>query len=136
MASTPNQPIPESPVPQTPTPDIPPAIEPQVPPPSQPEPGLPDLTDDPPPETVNLSQEDESTQAQTYGEAAQQLDSDKFVLEDSSKPVSGDVGDDVQDLVDHMRDMEASGRIDMDAYRGERNDDDEEDTLGPAAARE
>ena len=26
--------------------------------------------------------------------------------------------------------------FDMDAYRGERNDDDEEESLGPAAARE
>src|SRR3546814_6146883 len=30
-----------------------------------------------------------------------------------------------------MRQMEQSGRIDMDAYRGERSDDDEEDELGP-----
>lgn len=136
MASTPNQPVPENPVPQNPTPDIPPAIEPQVPPPSQPEPGLPAPSDDPPPETVNLSQEDEPTQAQTFGKAAQNLRSDKFVLAESRKVVSGKVDDDVQDLVDHMRGMAASGRIDMDAYRGERNDDDEEESLGSAAARE
>ncbi|WP_276516798.1 hypothetical protein [Sphingopyxis granuli] len=30
-----------------------------------------------------------------------------------------------------MRQMERSGRIDMDAYRGERSDDDEEAELGP-----
>ena len=36
----------------------------------------------------------------------------------------------VQDLVDHMRQMDSSGRIDMSAFRGERNDDDEEGMLG------
>ena len=41
--------------------------------------------------------------------------------------------DDAQDVVDHMNQMERSGRLDMDAYRGERNDDDEPETLGEAA---
>ena len=41
--------------------------------------------------------------------------------------------DDAQDVVDHMNQMERSGRIDMDAYRGERSDDDEPETLGEAA---
>jgi hypothetical protein len=31
-----------------------------------------------------------------------------------------------------MKQMESSGRIDMDAYRGERNDDDEEGLFGEA----
>lgn len=131
MASTP-----ENPVPNVPSPEIPPAIEPQVPQPPQTQPDLPDLTDVPPPETNNVSQDDEPAQAQEYGEAALHLADDKYVLDDSRKVTNGDIEDDVQDLVDHMHDMQASGRIDMDAYRGERNDDDEEGSLGPAAARD
>lgn len=46
-------------------------------------------------------------------------------------PATG-ADNDVQDLVDHMHDMVRSGHIDMDAYRGERSDDDEEGALGPA----
>lgn len=41
--------------------------------------------------------------------------------------------DDTQDVVDHMHQMERSGQIDMDAYRGERSDDDEPDSFGEAA---
>ena len=51
-------------------------------------------------------------------------------LGDSGKAPSRGEGDDAQDLVDHMRQMERSGRIDMDAYRGERSDDDEDGELG------
>jgi len=36
----------------------------------------------------------------------------------------------VPDLVDRMKQMDASGRLDFDAFRGERNDDDEEGMLG------
>ena len=79
------------------------------------------------PETVNREQQDEEAQAQSVAEAARHSPR----LEDSDKtPVRGD-SDDAQDLVDHMRQMDRSGRIDMDAYRGERSDDDEEDELGP-----
>ena len=39
-------------------------------------------------------------------------------------------GDSTQDLVDHMRDMERSGRIDMGAYRGEDNMDDDDGKYG------
>ena len=58
-----------------------------------------------------------------YAEASQ-LDSTK-----SDEP--GEIMDDAsQDLIDHMRDMEQSGRIDMSAYRGEPNMDDNEDKYG------
>lgn len=120
--------------PQKPEIDIP-----QVVPPPLMEPKddpVPDLHDDPPPETVNVSQEDEAEQAQSVADGQLQADHDRFGLSPSSKVRSGDIDDDVQDLVDHMNDMVASGRIDMDAYRGERNDDDEEGSLGPAGARE
>ena len=40
------------------------------------------------------------------------------------------MGDSTQDTIDHMRDMESSGRIDMDAYRGEPNHDDNVDKYG------
>ena len=82
------------------------------------------------PENLNSEQDDESSQAQTVADEARGRSSDDFGLEDSAKVPSGDESDDVQDLVDHMRQMERSGRIDNDAFRGERNDDDEEDLLG------
>ena len=79
------------------------------------------------PEARNREQDDEAAQAQSVAEAARR----EARLEDSDKKPNGDASDDVQDLVDHMRQMERSGRIDMDAYRGERSDDDEDDELGP-----
>lgn len=79
------------------------------------------------PEARNREQDDEEAQAQSVAAAAR----GEARLEDSDKKPGGDEGDDVQDLVDHMRQMERSGRIDMDAYRGERSDDDEDDELGP-----
>ncbi len=85
-----------------------------------------------PPETVNLSQDDEDAQSQTVAASVSNSGPDDFGLEDSDKVNSGSDEDDVPDLVDHMHDMARSGRIDMDAYRGERNDDDEEGALGPA----
>lgn len=78
------------------------------------------------PEAHNREQDDEEAQAQSVAEAARRERS----LEDSDKARSGDETDDVQDLVDHMRQMERSGVIDMDAYRGERSDDDEDGELG------
>ena len=85
-----------------------------------------------PPETMNMPQEDEAAQAQTVATAANGRSSDNFGLEDSIKVSSGDPDDDVQDLVDHMQDMVRSGRIDMGAFRDERNDDDEDGALGPS----
>jgi len=40
---------------------------------------------------------------------------------------------DEPDLVDRMEQMVSSGRIDTDAFAGERNDDDEESPLGELA---
>jgi hypothetical protein len=51
---------------------------------------------------------------------------DAYGVDDSIKVTTGDEEDDSQDLVDHMRDMLHSGRIDLDAYRGERSDDGED----------
>lgn len=121
--------------PPTPEIDNPPSVPPLMEPKDDP---VPDVHDDPPPETVNVSQDDEPDQAQSVADEALHGGGRDQGLSDSTKPGSGgiDDDDDVQDLVDHMHDMVASGRIDMDAYRGERNDDDEEGSLGPAAAQE
>ncbi len=84
------------------------------------------------PENQNSEQDDEGSQAQTLADESLRGSSGDFGLEDSDKVSSGDDSDDVPDLIDHMRQMERSGRIDNDAFRGERNDDDEEDSLGEA----
>jgi hypothetical protein len=81
------------------------------------------------PETFNDEQEDVDSQAQSIAEEARNKDAFSSPL-DSIK-VNGGIDDDsTQDLIDHMRDMEQSGRIDMDAYAGEENLDDNEDKYG------
>jgi hypothetical protein len=84
------------------------------------------------PEARNREQDDEDAQAQSVAEAARR----DRPQEDSDKVSRGDDSDDVQDLVDHMNQMERSGVIDMDAYRGERSDDDEDDGLGPGGVED
>lgn len=85
------------------------------------------------PELHNAEQDDE--QEQTHSVAADALDAEArkgSPLDSSRSDEPGEIMDDsTQDLVDHMRDMEQSGRIDMDAYRGEPNLDDNEDKYGP-----
>lgn len=97
------------------------------------------------PEAANLEQDDESDQAQTVADEAlgraeggpgTGRGAERFGLDDTEKVKSGDETDDVQDLVDHMRQMETSGRIDMSAFAGERNDDEEEGRFGPGAEEE
>jgi hypothetical protein len=84
-----------------------------------------------PPETDNSEQEDEDAQAQTVADEARGRTASSTGLSDSEKVNSGDESDDAQDLVDHMKQMDSSGQIDMSAFRGERNDDDEDGMLGP-----
>ncbi len=89
------------------------------------------------PETFNSEQDDEAAQAQTVSDDAIGGIADRASAHESRRggatnPAQIDP-DDAQDVVDHMNQMERSGRIDMDAYRGERNDDDEPETLGEAA---
>lgn len=79
------------------------------------------------PETHNSEQDDEESQAQTVADQANALRKGDPT---SSVKVGGG---DTQDLVDHMRDMESSGRIDMGAYEGEENMDDNEDKYGDGA---
>lgn len=83
------------------------------------------------PETVNREQDDGEQAQDVAAEALGQGDPS----EDSEHVGGGDRygldADDAQDVVDHMEAMVADGRIDNDAFRGERNDDDEPDALGP-----
>lgn len=93
-----------------------------------------DLAPDATPELHNAEQDDEDAQAQTVSDEV--LRGSDLGLSDTAKVPTGDDSDDVQDLVDHMRQMETSGQIDMGAFAGERNDDDEEDRYGSAAEEE
>lgn len=134
MADTPDPRIPAAPDPPKPEIEPPHVVPPVFTPIDDP---VPDLHDDPPPEIVNFSQdEDESEQAQTVAAQELRADGSEPGLSQSTKVRSGDIDDDVPDLVDHMKEMVSSGRIDMDAFRGERNDDDEEGGLGPDGARD
>ena len=95
-----------------------------------------DRSDDAP-ETFHGEQEDEGAQAQTVADDAIRGLADEQASVESEHGGSTNPAqiepDDAQDVVDHMNQMERSGRIDMDAYRGERSDDDEPDTLGEGA---
>jgi len=81
------------------------------------------------PEMHNDEQDDEPSQAQSIAEEARHRAGEGSPL-DSIKVHRGIDDDSTQDLIDHMRDMEQSGRIDMDAYAGEENLDDNEDKYG------
>lgn len=90
-------------------------------------------TEDLAPENQNAEQDDEDAQSQTLADAALGRSSDDLGLEDTEKVPTGEEGDDVEDVVDHMRQMVSSGRIDNSAYTGEPNYDDDEDKYGPGA---
>ena len=92
-------------------------------------------TDTPKTAPDNREQDDEGAQAQTVaGDALEGATTDGDPGEDSDHGGTTNpaqiIPDDSQDVVDHMEQMESSGIIDMDAYRGERNDDDEAGMLG------
>ena len=76
------------------------------------------------PEAHNSEQDDEQAQAQTVA-----ADADALRRGDPTSSVKA-ASTEVPDLVDHMRDMETSGRIDMGAFRGEPNMDDEDEAYG------
>ncbi|WBY16810.1 hypothetical protein PF049_01175 [Erythrobacteraceae bacterium WH01K] len=86
------------------------------------------------PENHNDEQDDHRNQAQKVAREAQQTTRETGSPTESTKSdnSSGLMGDSTQDTVDHMRDMESSGRIDMDAYKGEPNHDDNVDKYGKA----
>lgn len=85
------------------------------------------------PENFNSEQDDEAAQAQTVSDdAMRNIPNGESEHGGTTNPAQI-YADDTQDVVDHMNQMERSGQIDMDAYRGERSDDDEPETLGEAA---
>lgn len=92
---------------------------------------MPERPEDPAPETVNDEQEDEATQAQAVAEAAFARSTAAQGLGNTTK-ARGGIGenDDVEDLVDHMNQMDTSGTIDMSAYDGEETMDDLEGRYG------
>ena len=84
------------------------------------------------PETHNDEQDDHRSQAQEVAEQAESVTGETGSPTESTK-VSDSIavqGASKQDTVDHMRDMESSGRVDMDAYAGEPNHDDNVDKYG------
>lgn len=81
------------------------------------------------PEAHNSEQDDEQAQAQTLADEALGRRS-AVEGSDSERTGSEDESGGEQDLVDHMKQMVSSGRIDMSAFRGERSDDDEDGILG------
>jgi len=86
-------------------------------------------------ESQSQEQDDEDAQAQTVADDAMRgFASDATVSSDSEHGGTTNpaqiIPDDDQDVVDHMQQMEKSGQIDMDAFRGERSDDDESGMLG------
>ena len=96
----------------------------------QPDPKSPDFND---PDAQNAEQDDEGSQAQDV--AADALARGNGPREGSGSEHGGHtnpaqiIPDDVQDLVDHMEDMDRSGRIDMGAFDGEDNMDDEDGSI-------
>ena len=84
------------------------------------------------PETHNDEQDDHRAQSQTLADEALGRKPVDYGSPTESVKVNGDNLDEdsSQDLIDQMRGMESSGRIDMGAYRGEDNMDDNEDKYG------
>ena len=82
------------------------------------------------PEVHNSEQEDEDAQAQIFAEEALGRRSAFAARASEQVPAPGDDSGGTPDLVDRMNQMVSSGRIDMSAYRGERNDDDDDSLLG------
>lgn len=86
------------------------------------------------PETHNDEQDDHRSQAEEVAEQARSTTTEARSPTESTKSEnsSGLMNDSTQDTIDHMRDMESSGRIDMSAYSGEPNMDDNEGKYGEA----
>jgi len=93
----------------------------------------PRLNQDLAPEAHNAEQEDEDSQAQTLADEALGRRSDFVISESEKVGGGGEIGSGTPDLVDDMNQMASSGRIDMSAFRGERNDDDETGIYGEEA---
>lgn len=91
----------------------------------------PDIND---PDAQNAEQDETGTQAQDIAEDA--LSEPWHPREGEGESRHGGktnpaqiIPDDVQDVVDHMKDMDRSGHIDMDAFDGEEPMDDEDGSI-------
>ncbi len=84
------------------------------------------------PEQHNDEQDDHRSQAHTISQDAQKLTQEVRSPTESEKGTrSSDIlGNATQDMIDRMKDMESSGRVDMDAYAGEPNHDDNDGKYG------
>ncbi len=84
------------------------------------------------PETHNDEQDDHRAQAQEVAQQAQSLTEETGSPTESVKNANTQtpIGSSEQDVIDHMRDMESSGRVDMGAFSGEPNHDDNVDKYG------
>ena len=89
-------------------------------------------TDDLAPENENSEQVGAYDQAQTVAEQAQGV-STSILNSDSDHAPSGLTAPDAQDVVDHMNQMERGNTVDMSAFRGEPNHDDNVDKYGESA---
>lgn len=84
-------------------------------------------------ETRNREQHDEDAQAHDVAEAARRPGSAATSPLESVKPETNDndvAPDSTGDLIDEMRRMEGAGQIDMSAFAGEPNHDDEPGAYG------
>jgi len=83
------------------------------------------------PDADNAEQEDEGAQAQTVAQDAEIAQTD--LSEDSERGGRDDpaqlIPNDMPDLVEQMRGMVESGRVDMNAFEGEENMDDEDGSI-------
>jgi len=87
-------------------------------------------------ETENQEQSDEDAQAQSVSEDARGRAADSFELKSSDKPDASITDEDTTgDIVDKMEQM-VKGGIDMSAYRGEPNMDDNEGKYGKSNVME
>ncbi|MGB3738456.1 MAG: hypothetical protein WA948_03795 [Pontixanthobacter sp.] len=84
------------------------------------------------PETHNNEQDDHRAQAQEVAKQARALTEETGSPTESRKDTSTDdpMGTGVKDTIDQMREMESSGTIDMGAFKGEPNHDDNVDKFG------
>ncbi|MGB7407855.1 MAG: hypothetical protein WA908_05065 [Pontixanthobacter sp.] len=84
------------------------------------------------PETHNNEQDDHRAQAQEVSKQAQSLTEETGSPTESRKNTATDdpMGTGTKDTIDQMREMESSGKIDMDAFAGEPNHDDNVDKYG------
>lgn len=86
-----------------------------------------------PPEVHNREQDPVGEQAQDVADDARREDSRTSSPLESTKRAAIDhdpAPDSTGDLIDEMRRMEGEGRIDMSAFAGEPNHDDEPETYG------